>query len=199
MNEKTDNAVTGNEAGAYRPRLTFYHANGKGTGCAARFELHPAHGDTEGSVWVTLANQLTIGDRRGPNPVYPRFDWEGRISVRLCFGDLTKMLQVFRGECEAIDDGRGLYHASARANTKILLRHLVETVQGYSLEVFRTSLGDKEESHAHILLTPAEALGLAAAVESSFGVICFGIPQVIEHDTTAYRAARKEARDASAA
>ena len=197
----TEENTTANErpAAQYRPSLTFYHANAKGTGCAVSFELHPAHGENEGSVWVRFANQLTVGDRRGPNPTYPRFDWEGRIVVRLCFGDLTKMLQVFRGECESIEDGRGLYHASAKANTRIQLRHYVEPVPGYAFEVFRTSLDRKEESHACIVLTPAEALGLSAALENSFGVICFGIPTVIERDTSEYRRAVKEARHAAAA
>lgn len=202
MNENTMNDTTRTAApgtAPFRPKLSFFHPNGKGTGCMVSFELHPAHGDEEGSVWVCFANQLTVGDRRAPNPTYPRFDWENRIVIRLCFDDLTKMLQVFRGECESVGEGKGLYHMSARASTRIALRHLVEPVAGYSFEVYRTPRGSQEEQHAHIFFTPAEALGISAALESSFGVICFGIPQVIERDTTEYRKAVKEVRDASAA
>lgn len=188
-----------NAAVQYRPKLTFFHANMKGTGCALSLELHPAHGETEGSVWACFANQLTVGDRRGPNPTYPRFDWEGRIVVRLCFSDLTQMLQVFRGECESVAEGKGLFHRSATANTRIVLAHFVSPVAGYSFEVFRTGLDGKDESHAHFVFSPAEALGVAAALESSFGVICFGVPLAIERDTTAYRAAVKERRNATAA
>ena len=106
-----------------RPQFSLYHPNGKGTGAAIELELHPAHDRTDGSIMMKIANQMTIGDRRGPNPTYPHFDWKGAVTVKLDFNDLSKMLQVFRGECEAIDDGHGLYHSSARATTKIVLRH----------------------------------------------------------------------------
>ena len=199
MNENDTAKVQAKGTGPFRPKLAFYHANGRGTGAAVSFELHPAHGDTDGSVWVRFANQLTVGDRRGTNPTYPRFDWENRIVVRLCFDDLTKMLQVFRGECESINEGKGLFHVSPAGNTKIQLRHLADPVAGYTFDVYRTPRDKGEEMHASILFTSGEALGIAAAVESMFGYICFGIPTVIERDTSDYRAAAKEARDVRAA
>ena len=160
-----------------RPTLTMYHPNGKGTGSAIRLELHPAHDDTAGSIMATIATQLTIGDRLGAVPVYPRFDWDGAITVKLDFTDISKMLQVFRGECESIEDGRGLFHKSTRGTTKITLRHIVEPIHGYMLEFYRKT--SEEDSNARIFLSPYEALGLATAIESSMGVICFGIPMVI--------------------
>ena len=161
-----------------RPTLTMYHPNGKGTGSAIRMELHPAHDDTAGSIMATIATQLTTGNCMGSMPVYPKFDWEGAITVKLDFTDISKMLQVFRGECESIEDGRGLFHKSTRGTTKIMLRHLVEPINGYMLEVYRKT-SDSEDSNARIFLSPYEALGLATAIESSMGVICFGIPMVI--------------------
>ena len=161
-----------------RPALTMYHPNGKGTGSAIRLELHPAHDDTAGSIMATIATQLTTGDRLGSMPVYPRFDWDGAITVKLDFTDISKMLQVFRGECESIEDGRGLFHKSTRGTTKITLRHIVEPINGYMLEVYRKTSGS-EDSNARIFLSPYEAFGLATAIESSMGVICFGIPMVI--------------------
>lgn len=193
-NKATGSAVTA----SYRPKLAFYHANPKGTGAAIRFELHPAHDDVDGSVFATLANQLTIGDRRAAQPVYPRFDWENSVTVKLDFSDLTKMLQVFRGECESIEEGKGLFHQSLRGTTTIKLSHVVEVMPGYVLEIYR---GGRPESEAsgRIFFHPNEALGLAAALESSMGVICFGIPTVIPHDTSSYRNAMKEKRNAPAA
>ena len=161
-----------------RPALTMYHPNGKGTGSAIRLELHPAHDDTAGSIMATIATQLTTGNCMGSMPVYPRFDWEGAITVKLDFTDISKMLQVFRGECESIEDGRGLFHKSTRGTTKITLRHIVEPINGYMLEVYRKTSGS-EDSNARIFLSPYEAFGLATAIESSMGVICFGIPMVI--------------------
>ena len=160
------------------PALTMYHPNGRGTGSAIRMELHPAHDDTAGSIMATIATQLTTGNCMGSMPVYPRFDWHGAITVKLDFTDISKMLQVFRGECESIEDGRGLVHKSTRGTTKIILRHIVEPINGYMLEVYRKT-SDSEDSNARIFLSPYEALGLATAIESSMGVICFGIPMVI--------------------
>ena len=163
-----------------RPTFTMYHPNGKGTGSAIRLELHPAHDDTAGSIMATIATQMTTGNCMDSMPVYPRFDWEGAITVKLDFTDISKMLQVFLGECESLEDGRGLFHKSTRGTTKIMLRHLVEPIHGYMLEVYRNTHGS-EDSNARIFLSPYEALGLATAIESSMGVICFGIPMVIPH------------------
>lgn len=163
-----------------RPALTMYHPNGNGTGSALRLELHPAHDDTAGSIMATIATQLTTRDHLGSIPVFPKFDWKGAITVKLDFTDISKMLQVFRGECESLEDGRGLFHQSTRGTTKIMLRHLVEPIHGYMLEVYRNTRGS-EDSNARIFLSPYEALGLATAIESSMGVICFGIPMVIPH------------------
>lgn len=183
---------------AYRPKLSFYHPNARGTGGVCSLELHPAHDSTDGSIWASFANQMTVGDMRGPNPTFARFDWENKIVVKLDFNDLTKMLQVFRGECESVEEGKGLFHRSPKASTRICLKHLVEPIPGYMLEVFRTGSGG-EECRARILLAPNEALGLSAAIEASLGVIAFGIPMVVPHDTATYRAEVKEMRNAPAA
>ena len=106
---------------------------------------------------------------------------------------------MFRGECESIEDGKGLYHRTARFYTRIVLRHMIEPLAGYSLELYRTSNDGKDESNARIILSDAEALGLGLAIENSFGVISFGIPMLVEHDTTAYRREAREARNAAAA
>ena len=129
MNNETNNKTMPPPV-TYRPKLAFYHASPKGTGCAATLELHPAHDDVDGSIWLCAANQMTIGNRMGPNPTFPRFDWENRICVKLDFNDLCAMLQVFRGECESLEDGRGLFHQSPRGTTKIVLAHSVEPKQG---------------------------------------------------------------------
>lgn len=165
------------EIKTYRPSLVFYRANAKGTGSAMKMELHPAHGDTAGCIMMSLASQKTVGDYRGPKPIYPTFDWENAICVKLDFIDLSKMLQVFRGECESIEDGRGLVHRSQSGLAYIRLAHLIEPIPGYRLEVeFHAEEGRIEKRS--IMLAPYEALGLVAAIESSLGVICFGVPMV---------------------
>ena len=173
MNETANDRASAPRA--FRPKLAFYKANAKGSGCAMKMELHPAHGDTAGSIIMSLASQKTVGDYRGPNPIYPTFDWENPITVKLDFIDLSKMLQVFRGECESIEEGRGLVHRSPKGLAYIRLTHLIEPIPGYRLEVeFFAGSGNSERRT--VMLMPCEALGLVAAIESSFGVICFGVP-----------------------
>ena len=99
-------------------------------------ELRPASGATDGSIFCTFAAQKTVGNPRGERPTFPTFDWDDAITVKLAFDDLTKMQQVFGCECESINGDHGLWHRTAMGNTKIVLRHLVDPVPGYSLEVY---------------------------------------------------------------
>ena len=186
--------------GSIRPSLSFYHANPKGTGCAVQLRLHPAHDYTDGCIMLKIANQMTIGNPMGPNPTFATFDWENAMNVKLDFSDLCQMLQVFRGECESINDEKGLYHRSPLGVTRITLGHLVEPAPGYRLGVYRSSQkGRENDTHASILLSPAEALGLCEALAGSLYLVAFGIPMLVPHDTTAYKAQTREMRDANAA
>lgn len=183
MNETTTKQGANTTEGEFRPKFSVYHPNGKCTGCALKMELLPAHGDTDGCIMMSLAAQKTVGDLRGAIKKFPTFDWEKRICVKLDFADICKILQVFRGECETLEDGKGLYHRSARFTTRIVLRHLTEPVQGYSLEVYRDRSGLSDESQSvHLVMNTWEALGVSLAFENSIGVICFGIPRVMARD-----------------
>ena len=185
--------------GQYRPNLAFYRANPKGTGCAVKMNLHPAHDDTDGCIMLTMANQLTVGNRMGPNPTFPTYDWEHALTVKLDFNDLTLVLQVLRGETESINEGKGLYHRSPRGATNIRLSHLVDPVSGYALDISRRSGKEGEETRAHFLFGPAEALGICEAIAGSIYIVAFGIPMLVPHDTAAYRAEAKAMRHAAAA
>ena len=180
----------------FRPKFSLYHANAKGTGCALKMEMHPALGDADGYFMVGLAGQLTVGDRRGSAPVYPTFDWNNAMYVKLDFSDITKMLEVFRGMTESIDDGKGLYHSSPSGTTKIILRHIQEG--GYSFDIFRSKAGVEGTVGAHFVLSPNEAYGLALAMEDSLGAICFGVPSIWS-DGRAYEQKPQEQKDVSAA
>lgn len=175
---------TETKAKAYAPTLTFFHANGKGTGGAVSFERIPATQDREGCLMAVLANQKTVGNRTAPTPVYPRFDWENRLIVKLNFSDLCQMIQVFRGECETVNGEKGLVHQSGEMSTRILLRHVVDPVAGYSFEVYRDRKNG-EESRARVFLYPNEALGLCKVIEDSLAVICFGLPTEVNHGVAA--------------
>ena len=202
MNENTqansaENPVA-NEPRNFRPKLAFVHPNMKGTGTSASFSLIPAYNDVDGCIWARFANQISVADRSGPTPVYARFDYENAINVKLGFGDLTKMLQVLRGETESIDEDRGLFHRFPGGQTLIRMKHQIEPRAGYFIEVNRTVKG-KPELSSYTFLTPAEALGFAAAIESSFGVIAFGLPIVYDRELEAWLVEKERARNAVAA
>ena len=202
MNENYRNSQQSQEErplGQYRPNLAFYRANPKGTGCAVKMNLHPAHDDTDGCIMLTMANQLTVGNRMGPNPTFPTYDWEHAITVKLDFNDLTQVLQVLRGETESINEGKGLYHRSPRGVTSIRLSHLVDPVPGYVLDISRKTAKEGEEDRAHFMFGPAEALGLCEAIAGSIYIVAFGIPMLVPHDTAAYKSEAKAMRHAAAA
>lgn len=180
--------------GRFRPQLAFYKANAKGTGSACKFELHPAHDDVDGSIFASFANQLTVGDRRGPNPTYATFDWEKRITVKLDFNDLCKILQVLRGECESIEGNEGLIHMNGDFCTRIKFSHHVDPSSGYLMELFRTRRNSNEDGYGtYMFFSNWEALGLCESIAGSMSVVAFGQPMVIPH------AAREQGAEGNAA
>lgn len=201
INEKIHNTMSKPMPSApfFRPQFALYHAGSTGAGGALKMALHPAHDAVDGSIMLTLANQLTIGDRRGPNPVYPHFDWENSITVKLDFNDLCQMLQVLRGEIETINEGKGLYHSSPLGIARIVFRHMLEPVSCYSLEVYRTPHNGGADVRAHFTFSASEAGGICDAIADSMGVIAFGIPIVQLHDTSGYEAKVKGNRNVVAA
>lgn len=178
----------------YRPKLTLYHANAKGTGGAVAFELIPARARADGAIMLTAANQMTIGNRQGPNPTYPRFDWKQKIVVKLDFADLSRMLQVFRGECESLEEGRGLYHETAEFSTRIVLKHQIDPSPGYSLDLCRKRRSG-EEVRTHIFLTTCEGVGLAESIAGSMTFVSFGVPTAPQQDLATEEGGRGEAGD----
>ena len=198
--ENTMPSMATAEKREFRPTLTIYHPNSRGTGSAIKMELHPAHDDVDGCFMMTLANQKTIGSVAGGVRKAATFDWENHITVKLDFSDICRMLQVFRGECESIEDGKGLFHVAPMFSTKIVLRHVVEPKPGYSLEVYRNASGkDAPDTSSRIFFNSAEAYGIAMSFEASIGVICFGIPKVIPHDVSDYRNKVRMMRNAAVA
>lgn len=152
-----------------RPALRIYHANAKGTGSALTVALDPATATSDGRFIVALAPQ-SDGN-------VPTFDWPREVVVGLRFADVCEFLRVFRGETESIADGRGQFHRTPAANIRVHLRHVVEPVCCYSLEVYERRFSDSEERRVCIVLTSAEATGLCLALEHSMSLLAFGIPE----------------------
>ena len=156
----------------------YVRANMRGTGSAIRFELHPATRDETGSVFVSLALQKTLPSRQGPDVVYPTFDWENRIIVKLGRGDLAQILQVLRGMQESINDGKGLFHRSDKGNAVIKFFHQIDPSPCYMFSVSKQSLAGTLQN-AYYVFGVDEAFSLMLCLEQAMMYICFGIPEVI--------------------
>lgn len=178
-----DNKIINVQDGEFRPTLAFYHANGKGTGGVVRFELHPAHGKCAGSLFAVFAAQRTVPSRATGQ--FASFDWEHSIPVKLDIGDLSQMLQVFRGMQESIGEDKGIYHESQRGHAVIRLEHRIEPRPGYRFSVTRTLRGEENATTIGVFLSVNEALGLALAIEQSLSLIAFGIPKVMQRKAPA--------------
>lgn len=161
----------------YSPALAFFHPNPKGTGSAIKFELKPASANQEGAIMVTGMNQQTIGDLRGQNPVYPKFNWDNRIVVKLGFTDLSKMLEVLRGVRESLNDGAGICHTVLGCNTRISLTHSTLVDSEYVFELYRYWNNKEEERSFRIVFESFEAIGIEAAITGAMIFVSFGIPK----------------------
>ena len=157
---------TMNDNTHHRPALSFYHANGKGTGSALTVALEKATADCDGRLLVGLAPQES-------DAAFPCFDWPREVCVSLGVVDVCLLLQVLRGETESVADGKGLYIVRDGDRIRLCFRHMVEPINGYSLEVYALLPGG-EERRVGIVLSSAEALGLCAAVEGGMTAMCFG-------------------------
>ena len=89
--------------------------------------------------------------------------------------DLAKILQVFRGNYESIDDGKGLYHRTINGLTVVRLYHRIEPIGGYVLDVSHKS-NDGETVRLIFLMTYDEAFALAEAIDHAMLYVAFGVP-----------------------
>ena len=157
-------------------RLIFYHANPKGTGTAAQFELRLNRDgeDRYDCFFLEMAHQKTTavpGDRqKGP----ATFDWAGKVTVKLDFMDISKFLTVLEGKCEQVGDGKGgIYHETNGANTLISLKRNVEN-GGFFLAVSKKARDGTQVFKGHILLSDVEALGLSCVFRTALFFMAFG-------------------------
>lgn len=138
--------------------LTIIHPNGRGIGSRLSLEVSPSLITEDGYI------RMGIFDQKGIDPI--RFG--DPIEVRLHFATLCKMLQVFRGERESLEDGRGVVIRGNGVATRVQMEHLIDPVCGYRIEVERYDITHR------FMLTNAEALGVCTALENVMHLIAFG-------------------------
>ena len=170
----------------FRASDCYYHANSKGTGSALKLELHPAHDDTPGSVFVRMAMQRTVASQQGGVQMFPTFDWKNSVVLKLDRSDLSQILQVLRGMQESIMDGKGLFHRSSAGNTVIKFTHQIEPRPGYQLSVWRKP-PTGEAVNVYYVFNMDEAFALMMALERAMLYVCFGIPEVFPRPPMAPR------------
>ena len=138
------------------PSLTIYHPSSRGVGSALRLKLIPFVYDDphrSGKLEIKIAKQ--DGDE---------YDWSCALYENLDFEDVTRMLMVFRGEAESINDGAGITHWWTHTFN---MSHVIEPVHGYRMML---TSGDRL---AAFMLKPAEALGISLALEQSMSKLVF--------------------------
>ena len=161
--------------GPWPDRTTICHASASGRGSAIRFELHPAHGRTAGHIFIEVARQKSVASVQGETPSFATFDWENKICCKMGLGDLAQMVMVFRGMQESIQDGKGLFHRSAKANTVIKFSHQIEPRPGYMFSASCKPF-DGELRAVFFVFSPEEAVWFSTALEAAMGVLVFGVP-----------------------
>ena len=138
----------------YHPSIKIYHPSSRGVGSALMLELIPfAYGDPySGKLEINIAPQ--DGDE---------YEWSQSICMGLDFEDVSRMLMVFRGETESINDYAGITIRDCTFN----MRHVIEPVNGYRMILTK---GDRLVAFT---LKPAEALGISLALEQSMAKLVF--------------------------
>lgn len=165
--------------------LSIYHPNARGTGGALKMSIVPASHNGEGKVWMMVARQ-SLGVHTGHTQSgagCPRFNWDDAICASLGPVDVARLLMVFRGECESVNDGAGIFMrfpVERLDAVKVTLRHVIEPVAGYQFEFihsFRES-GEKDAETktetGRVFLVEAEALAMSLALEQSMRLLAFG-------------------------
>ncbi len=159
----------------YRGRtLCYYHPNGRGTGSAVRFEprLNRNGNDRYNCFFVEWARQKDRTSTTSPD-AFARFDWEGKITVKLGFLDLCELLTVLEGRATAVGaNGKGLYHATEQGNTLITFAHQAER-KNYLFAVSRKLNGDAEPQRISIALSKIEATGLRHVLQMGLFFVTF--------------------------
>lgn len=181
------NAVINENKPHYHAYDAYFHASPKGTGSACRFELHPAHEDSSGSIFVEMAMQKTVASYQGGAKIFPTFDWENKITLKLSRTDLSQIIQVLRGMRESINDGKGIFHRSANANTIIKFYHQIEPKPGYMLSASRKTM-DGVLKGCWFFFDVDEALTLMLSLEQAMLYVCLGIPEVLKRPEVALEA-----------
>jgi hypothetical protein len=156
-------------------RLTYYHANGKGTGAVMQIDMRLNEGDERryDCFFLTMARQKSVAAKVDGRDVPASFDWDGRVAVKLGFGDVCELLAVLEGRRDtAGQSGKGLYHASGDGSTIVEFSRQSDR-EAYGLAVSRKGSDGAQVFRGQMILSDAEAIGLRCVFQQGLFFLSF--------------------------
>ena len=171
----TEEKKQGNGTRSREQKLTFYHPNSTGNGVALQLEPRVRRRDTDryNCFFFEMAAQKTAAEREGDKKVFPTFDWENKLTVKMDFADICEMLLVLEGKQERVGGQKnGLYHDSEKASTVITFGRIPDR-EGYSFGLSRKDKASGQLTRLHIGLSEAEALGLRHILQGGLFFVTF--------------------------
>ena len=118
--------------------------------------------------WSTLTLDAVTG--------YVMFQIEDTTKDSMALTVVHADYQDFNGWTDAYkQDGKGLFHRSAKANTVIKFSHQIEPRPGYMFSASSKPF-DGELRDAYFIFRPEEAVWFSTALEAAMGVLVFGVP-----------------------
>ena len=174
MSDSTDTTATTPTSYSNQGRIAFYHANGKGSGAALRFEFKPPMGRRNGCFFMEMAKQKTTASGGRGDRIHATFDWESKATVKLSFMDACEFLAVLQLKQPSLgSNGKGLYHVNGDKDTIIGMRTNTER-KGYTVGISRKDKQGNQIFKGHFLISPTEAIGLEAIFSAALFHMAFG-------------------------
>ena len=171
----TTTGKTGDGAKPRGQKLAFYHPNAAGNGVALQLEpkVRRRESDRFNCFFFEMAGQKKAPEPEGDRRVYPAFDWENRLTVKMEFPDICEMLMVLEGKQDRVGGQKnGLYHDSEKANTVISFGKNTEK-GGYLFGLSRKAKESGQLTRLHIGLSEAEATGLRSILQAGLFLVTF--------------------------
>lgn len=174
-NMSTGTTKAGNGTKPREQKLTFYHPNAAGNGVALQLEprVRRRESDRYNCFFFEMAAQKTAAERDGDKRVFPTFDWENKLTVKMDFADICELLLVLEGKQERVGGQKnGIYHDSEKANTVITFGKIPEK-SGYSFGLSRKDKASGQLTRLSIGLSEAEAMGLRCILQVGLFMVTF--------------------------
>lgn len=162
---------------SYPPRFYLYHANANGTGSAIRISVAPATSDSEGSLFISMAQQSGVAGQTADGvKQFARFDWMNRTTVKFGVIEIAQILQVLRGCTVSVNGDKGLYHDSRATTTGITFARVQDPMPGFNLAFSRASKdGSTQRTRTWFFFREHEAIALETVMNAALPAMAIGI------------------------